>query len=247
MRNIWTIARREYKQYFASPVAYLISFMLLLVLGILFYLNLQVAQVQQGFTPGVNIILAPLATLLMLATPAITTRLLAEEQRMGTIELLLTAPVRDWELVVGKWLGAFLFLLTLIVITLIFPLVLNQLESPGIDQGPLITGYLGMVLLAGALAALGVWISSLFNNQIAAFATTMGVFILVWWILSAISQTGGQTGGAAQVVGYLDFSQHYFNSLIQGVMDLKDIIFYLSAIALSLFLGTVTVETRRWR
>jgi ABC-2 type transport system permease protein len=104
-----------------------------------------------------------------------------------------------------------------------------------------------MVLLAGALAALGVWISSLFNNQIAAFATTMGVFILVWWILSAISQTGGQTGGAAQVVGYLDFSQHYFNSLIQGVMDLKDIIFYLSAIALSLFLGTVTVETRRWR
>lgn len=247
MRNIWIIARREYKLYFASPAAYLIAFMILLALGILFYLNLQVAAMQQ-FSPGAQITLAPMATLIMLATPAITTRLLAEEQRMGTIELLLTAPVRDWELVIGKWLGAFLFLLSIIIVTLIYPLVLNQLVNPGIDQGPLLSGYLGIVLLSASLVAIGVAISSLFNNQIAAFATTMGVFILFWWIIGPIAQTIGPAGGVgATIISSLDFSEHFFGNLIRGVIDLKDVVFYLSITALGLFLGTVSVETRRWR
>ncbi len=247
MRNIWIIARREYRLYFASPAAYLIAFMILLALGILFYLNLQVAAMQQ-FAPGVQITLAPMATLIMLATPAITTRLLAEEQRMGTIELLLTAPVRDWELVIGKWLGAFLFLLSIIVVSLIYPLVLNQLVSPGIDQGPLLSGYLGIILLSSALVAVGVAISSFFENQIAAFATTMGVFILFWWIVGPIAQTMGFSGGTgSEIIGSLDFSQHFFNNLIQGVIDLSDVVFYVSMTALGLFLGTVSIETRRWR
>ena len=246
MRNIWTIANREYKLYFASPAAYLIAFMLLLVLGILFYLNLQVGAMQQ-FAPGVQIVLGPMATLLMLATPAITTRLLAEEQRMGTIELMLTAPVRDWELVVGKWLGAFLFLLTIVAITLIYPLVLNQFVDPGIDQGPLISGYLGIILLVAAMVAVGVAISSLFDNQIAAFATTLGVLILFWWIISPIAQTVGPAGGSSELVSYLDFSEHFYGNMIQGILDLRDITFYLSVTALALFLGTMSVETRRWR
>jgi ABC-2 type transport system permease protein len=247
MRNIWIIARREYKLYFASPAAYLIAFMILLALGILFYLNLQVAAMQQ-FAPGVQITLAPMATLIMLATPAITTRLLAEEQRMGTIELLLTAPVRDWELVTGKWLGAFLFLLSIIVVSLIYPLVLNQLVSPGIDQGPLLSGYLGIILLSASLVAVGVAISSFFNNQIAAFATTMGVFILLWWIIGPIAQTMGPAGGGgSDIISSLDFSQHFFNNLIMGVIDLSDVVFYISMTALGIFLGIVSVETRRWR
>lgn len=247
MRNIWTIARREYKLYFASPAAYMVMFMILLVVGILFYLNLQVAAQQQGFVPGVQVILGPLATLLMLATPAITTRLLAEEQRMGTIELLLTAPVRDWELVVGKWAGGFLFLFTIIVITMIYPLVLNQFVSPGIDQGPLISGYLGITLLTAAMVAVGVAISALFSNQIAAFATTLGVLILFWWIVAPIAQTAGPVGLLGTLVGYLDFSGHFFNNLVQGVIDTKDLVFYLSVTALGLFLGSVIIEVRRWR
>jgi len=246
MRNIWTIASREYKLYFASPAAYLITFMLLLVLGIFFYLTLNAAAMQQ-FVPGVQVTLGPMATLLMLATPAITTRLLAEENRMGTIELLLTAPVRDWELVVGKWLGAFLLVLTIILISLIYPLVLNQFVDPGIDQGPLVSGYIGIILLSAAFVAIGVAISSFFNNQIAAFATTMGVFVVLWWVIGPIAQTVGPAGESSVWISYLDLSQHYFDNLFQGILDLKDIIFYLSVTALGLFLGTVSVETRRWR
>jgi ABC-2 type transport system permease protein len=120
MRNIWTIAQREIRLYFSTPIAYMVAFMILLILGFIFYANLSAAMVQ-GFAPGVDAVLNPLVTLMLFGVPAITMRLIADEQRMGTIELLLTAPVRDYELVVGKWLGGFLFLLTLIIVTLIFP------------------------------------------------------------------------------------------------------------------------------
>jgi ABC-2 type transport system permease protein len=246
MLNIWTIAKREYNLYFSSPVAYMIAFVILLTLGIFFFLNMQVATLQQGFVPGVETTLIPLGTMLILVTPAITTRLLAEERRLGTIELLLTAPVRDWELVVGKWFGAFLLLLTIVALTLVYPLMLNQFVDPGIDQGPMISGYLGAVLLSASLVAIGVFISSLFGNQIAAFATTMGVFVFLWWIIGPIVQVAGPSMGGAELLGYLDYSAHYFDTLVRGVIDLKDVVFYLSVTALALFFGTVSVEIRRW-
>ncbi len=247
MRNIWTIASREYRLYFGSPAAYMIAFMIFLVIGILFYLNIQVALVQQ-FAPGVQVVLGPMAVLVMLATPAITTRLLSDEVRLGTIELLLTAPVRDGELVVGKWLGAFLFMLTLVAVTLVYPLVLNQLIQPGIDQGPMISGYLGLILLVASMIAIGVMVSAFFSNQIATFATTMGLLILLWWIIGPIAQTvGASAGWFSEVVRYIDFSDHYYSNLLRGIIDLKDIVFYLSITALALFLGTVAVEMRRWR
>ncbi len=143
MRNIWTIAVREYKHYFISPVAYAVSFVILLILGILFYANILAASFQGG-APGVQIVVGPLVTLILFTTPALTMNTLAEEQKSGTLELLLTAPVRDFEIVVGKWLGGFLFLLTVLLISWIFPIILNMLISPGIDQGELITGYLGL-------------------------------------------------------------------------------------------------------
>ena len=249
MYNIWIIAKREYKMYFASPVAYMVIFILLLILGIFFYLNVQVAtsQLGGGYVPGVDSTLSPLAVLLMLITPALTTRLLAEEQRLGTIELMLTAPVRDWELVVGKWLGAFLLQLTIVAITFIYPLILNQLVKPGIDQGPLVSGYLGMILLCAALVGVGVMVSSFFSNQIAAFATTMGVLIFLWWIIGPIGQVAGAASTGSELISYFDFNGHYMNNLLQGVIDLKDVIFYLSATALTLLLGSVSVEMRRWR
>jgi ABC-2 type transport system permease protein len=243
MRNIWTIAQREFRLYFSTPIAYMVAFMILLVLGFIFYANLAAAMVQ-GFAPGVDAVLNPLVTLLLFGVPAITMRLIADEQRMGTIELLLTAPVRDYELVVGKWLGGFLFLLILIVVTLIFPFVLNNLVDPGIDQGPLLTGYLGLILLSAALVAIGVAVSALFSNQIAAFFATLGVLLLLW-LIGMPAQAMGSVGGG--LLSYLDFSSHYYQTLYRGVIDLADIVYYLSVTALALFLGTMVVEVRRWR
>lgn len=246
MRNIWTIAKREYKLYFGSPAAYMVAFMILLVLGLIFYVNIlagSMQQFQQASAPGVQVILGPMVTLFLFATPAITMRLLAEEQRLGTLELLLTAPVRDWELVVGKWLGGFLFILTIILITWVYPIVLNRLVEPGIDQGPLLTGYVGIVLFSMALVAIGVTVSSLFSNQIAAFFATLGVYLLLWLIGMPAQAMGG--GGA--LLSYLDFSEHFYNTLYQGIIELGDVIYYLSVTALALFLGTVFVEIRRWR
>lgn len=246
MLNIWTIAKREYKLYFESPVAYVVMGSILLVLGIFFYLTLKDASVNQ-YVPGVDTTLGPMPFLMILATPAVTTRLLAEEQRLGTIELLLTAPVRDWELVIGKWLGAFLFFLTIVAVTLVYPLLLNQFVDPGIDQGPLISGYLGMMLLTGALLAIGVAVSSLFSNQIAAFFTTIAILILLCWVVGPIAQVAGGTGVASEVLNFLDLDNHYFNALLVGIIDLRDVVYYLSMIALGLLTATVSLETRRWR
>lgn len=246
MHNIWTIAKREYSLYYSSPVAYVVAFVILLLLGILFYGNLQWAGMNPGYIPGADAIMYPLGFFIVLLTPAITTRLIAEERRLGTIELLLTAPVRDWELVVGKWLGGLMLFLTIMVISFIYPILMNNLVDPGIDQGPLVSGYIGLILLSAATVALGVFVSSLFSNQVAAFLTTLGLIIFVWWIIGLLSQIAGTTGIGTTLLGYLDFSAHFSNNMVRGILDLKDIVYYLSVTALALFLATMSVEIRRW-
>lgn len=243
MRNIWTLASREFKLYFSSPAAYLVAAMLLVVMGIIFYTNV-VGAILNQFPPNTQVILGPLVTLLLFATPAITMRLLADEQRQGTMELLLTAPVRDYELIVGKWLGGFLFMLSILLLTWLYPIYLNQIVDPGIDQGPLVSGYLGVMLFTAALVAIGVAVSSLFSNQIAVFFTTLGVY-LVLWLVSLPTQAMGGTGG--ELLRYLDFSEHFYTTFYQGVIDSSDIIYFLSITALALFLGTMSLEIRRWR
>ena len=247
MRNVWVIAEKEYKHYFISPVAYVVTFAILLILGILFYAAIlsMSASAQQQSAPGIDIILAPLTTLLLFTSPGITMRTLAEEQKSGTLELLLTAPVKDWEVVIGKWLGAMLLIITILALTWFYPIVLNQVVSPGIDQGMLIAGYLGIILMAGAILAIGVMASSLFSNQIAAFFATLGI-LLVLWMISYPAQVSG-SGVGSTILNYLDMSQHYYSTFLRGVIELKDIIYYLSVISLALFLGSVSVETRRWR
>lgn len=243
MRNIWIIARKEYKGYFISPVAYAIAFMFLVIMGVIFYTNLIGAMAQQ-YPLGVEVVLGPMVTLFLFTIPAITMRTLAEEQRTGTMELLLTAPVRDYELVVGKWLGAFLFLFSLIAVTFIYAIILNMLVKPGIDQGVLISGYLGLILMFAAVLAIGVAISSLFSNQIAAFFATLAVILLLWMISFAAQNMSGAFGS---VMKYLDLSEHFYSTFYAGIIQLKDIVYYLSVLALALMLGTVSVETRRWR
>ncbi len=243
MRNIWILARKEYKHYFISPTAYAVAFMILLILGIIFYVNI-LAAVMQQYAPSMQLVLNPMVTLLLFTTPAITMRSLAEEQKNGTLELLLTAPIRDWELVVGKWLGGLLFVVSILAVTLIYALVLNQLISPGIDFGVVLTGYLGLLLMMGTFIAIGVAVSSLFSNQIAAFFATLGI-LLALWMIGIPSQVMG--GGGNAIIQYVDLSAHYYDTFYQGIIDLKDVVYYLSAIALLLFAGTVSLETRRWR
>lgn len=246
MRNIWTIAKREYDHYFTSPIAYVVAFTILLVLGIIFALIIysSAQNVMYGSVPDIGPITGSFAFLLVLSTPALTMRLIADENRMGTMELLLTAPLRDSELVIGKWLGGLLFILTIVAITLIYPIILNSLIQPGIDQGAMITAYLGLILVAASFLAIGVGISALFSNQVAAFFVTMITLVLLWWLMgfpASYVQTGGD------IFRYLDMQSHFYNSLGTGKINVTDLVYFFSLIAVGLFTGTMAVETRRWR
>ncbi len=243
MRNIWVIAKRELKHYFSSPIAYAVMFLILLILGIIFYGDFFYAQIRQQ-VPGIEIILSPLVSIFLFTTPAITMRLLADEQKTGTLEVLMTKPIREWELVVGKWLGAILFYLVILTITLIFPLIMNIMIKPGLDIGPIVTGYLGLFLMLSAFLAIGVFASSLFSNQIAVFFTTLGILLFLW-IVSFLGEAIGGTAGS--VIDYLGLAQHFSNSFFVGIIELKDLIYFLSLTVLALFLGSASIESRRWR
>jgi ABC-2 type transport system permease protein len=250
MRNIWIIAKREYNHFFISPVAYVVAFLILLTTGIIFAINIlyfiQNAFQSFGQTPDIGPITGAFGFLLVLSIPAITMRLLADEARMGTLELLLTAPVRDFELVAGKWLGGFLFILTILAVTLIYPLILHfVLVSPGIDQQLVISSYLGVILLAAAFLALGVGISAIFTNQVAAFFVTLSTFVLLWWLIGFPAQMLQGTG--SEVFRYLSMQSHFYDAFNRGSVYLTDIIYFVSLIALGLFIGTTAIETRRWR
>ena len=250
MRNIWIIAKREYNHYFISPIAYVVAFMILLTIGIIFAINvfyfIQNAFQSFGQAPDITPITGAFGFLLVLTVPALTMRLLADEARMGTMELLLTAPVRDFELVAGKWLGGFLFLLTILAITIVYPLILNSLVTPGIDQQLVISSYLGVILLAASFLAIGVGISAVFTNQIAAFFATLSVLVLLWWLIGFPAQVL-PAGSASDVFRYLDMQSHFYDAFNRGNIYLTDVIYFISLIALGLFVGTTAVEIRRWR
>ncbi len=251
MRNVWTIASREYHRFFTSPIAYVVAFVTFLTLGIIFGLTILVYSQNAGgggfgappSPPDLTGVTGTFTFLMVLSIPALTMRLVSDEHRMGTMELLLTAPVRDWELVVGKWLGGFLFMCTLIAVTIIYAFVLNSLITPGLDQLQILAQYLGLILVAGAFLALGVGISAMFSNQIAAFFATLGLFVFLWWLIGFPAQ---YVTAGAPIFTYLDMGSHFNNHLNTGVVALSDLAYYLSLIALGLFGGTVAVEARRW-
>lgn len=244
MRNIWIVARKELSQYFISPIAYSVAVLLLGIVGILFTYTFLNFNDTNTSAPDSRSIAFAVAFLLMLFTPALTMRLVADEIRMGTMELLLTAPLRDHEMIVGKWLGAFLFILLLIATTLIFPIMLNARVDPGIDPLLLISNYVGVILVAAALLGLGVGISAIFSNQIAAFFTTMTLFIILWWLIGAPANIIPQ---GSEIFKYLSMSTQFQDNFIQGSVSPSSIIYFLSLTGLGLFIGSVAVEIRRWR
>jgi ABC-2 type transport system permease protein len=243
MRNAWTIAKREFNMYFVSPVAYAVTLVFLLVLSVFFMIGFYGAA-SFGQPPDPANTFQPFVILMLFAVPAITMRLMAEEQRSGTIELLLTAPVRDWEVVIGKWLAAFGFVALLIIVTGIYPLILQQYTTPGLDQGALQGLYAGMLLMSAAMLAVGVFASTLFSNQIAAFFATWGI-LLVLWVMGGLLQNS--TAWWANLLNYLVFSRHYSANFVSGKADLSDIIYFISVVALFLFFAARVVESRRWR
>lgn len=249
MRNIWTIAKREYDQYFISPVAYVVAFAILLTIGVLFGINFYffTANAFQNFgaVPDFAPISGTFVFLLVLSAPALTMRLISDEARMGTLELLLTAPLRDYELVIGKWLGAMFYILSLLLVTLVYPIVTSRFVTPGIDWNVVLTAYLGMILLSGVFLALGTAVSAMFTNQITAFFVTLALFITMWWLVGFPAQV--VTGNAAQIFNYLDMKTHFYGALDSGVINLSDLVYYISLIALGLFTGSAAVEMRRWR
>jgi ABC-2 type transport system permease protein len=249
MRNIWTIAAREFNLYFASPIAYVVMFIILVPVAMIFAFTILDYSSSFGFggfgAPDSGVVTGPIAFLLVFTAPALTMRLIADEQRMGTLELLLTAPVRDAELVLGKWLGAFLFMLVIFAISLIFPIILDQFfVEPGIDQMLMLSQYLGVILISAAFLSMGLAFSAFFANQFAAYFASLTFIIIMWWMIGAFSgllPTGGE------IFSYLNMSERFYSSLLRGVINLSDIVYYVSVTAFGLVVSAVAVEMRRWR
>lgn len=245
MRNIWTIASKEYKSFFSSAIAYVLGVVIFLTLGIYFWILLSYGFETQSYVPEIRLLLDwILFPLFFVGVPVLTMRTISDENRTRTLELILTAPVRDWELVVGKWLGTFLFFMTILVMTLIYPIILNFMVEPGIDFSMLAAVYLGVVLITAAMTAIGVFFSSLFKGPIPSLLASLGAMLLLWIIGSPASYT---TGFISNLLSYLSITSHYYDSFYYGTVDLTGVIYYVSLTFLALFLGSRVLEARRWK
>jgi ABC-2 type transport system permease protein len=254
MRNIWIICRKELGSYFVSPVAYLLLTMFALIFGFFFWNALGVFIIEgmemqmrgQSFPMNINEqIIRPLlsnaSVLGLFFIPMITMRLFAEEKRTGTIELLVTSPIRDIEIIIGKWLAALMLYSCMLVFTAINFAFLFKYGNP--DWKPLALGYLGLLLQAGAFLAIGTFISTLTKNQIIAGAATFGVELILW-VIGWVGEY--ETALWARVLSYLSVLTH-FESFARGVLDSKDLVFYVTVIFLGLFFTARSMESLRWR
>jgi ABC-2 type transport system permease protein len=253
MRNILAIAGKELRGYFASPIAYIVIGAFALLFGYFFYagvafFNRQSMQMAmgQGGTMNINqMLVTPVfinATVMMLfLLPAITMRTYAEEKRSGTIELLLTSPVTDTEIILGKFLGAMGLYAAMLAVTLIHILLLFWFGNP--EWKPIASAYLGMLLMGGCFIAVGLLISSLTKNQIVAGVVTFAVFLMLW----VINWIGVFVGPTAQaILSHLSITDH-FDDFSRGVLDTKHLVYYISFISLGLFLTAKSVDSERWR
>ena len=254
MKNVLLMCQKELKSYFASPIAYAVLALFGLIFGFGFYtatrdfvrFSFQSQMMGGGQTMNVNEqIIRPLlgfaSTVALFLIPMITMRLFAEEKRSGTIELLLTSPVSDNQIILGKWLGALLLYLCVLAMSMINIALLFAWGKP--DLKPVLVAYLGLLLQGGCLLAIGTFISTTTRNQIVAGGVTFFVCLLLW-LLSWF--TAFDSTVPAQVVNYLSIVTH-FENFGKGVLDLKDAVFYLSFIFFALFATSRSMESLRWR
>ena len=233
------IARRQFASYFNGPAAYIVIALVLILTGFMFF-----------YIPGAFFLTgrASLRTLfqmmpftLMFACPALTMGLLAEEKRNGTLELLITLPVREWEVIVGKYLAAVGLLAVTFALTLPYPIVVNTLGN--LDWGQVWTGYFGLLLEGSALLAIGMMASSFTDNQLIAFFVA-GIFAFMFVVVGYA--TPFFPSGLASVVEQMSFSFH-FESMARGVLDTKDLVFFSSMIFFPLAIAFRALESRRWK
>ena len=236
MRNILVILLRELKSYFGTPWSYVITAAFLVVAGYGFgwssvtYLETSM----QGFLGWASFFLLFLG-------PALTMRLLAEEEKLGTLELLMTAPVRDFEVVLGKFLAAMSMLGIMLIITLSYPLMLAWFGDP--DWGPVFSGYLGIFLLGAIFLSIGLFASSLTSNQIVAYVVGSLILLSLWFIGHAANMVGN---GWGELLRSISISTH-FPAFGRGIIDSNAVIYYVSIVLVFLFLTIRSLETRRWR
>jgi ABC-2 type transport system permease protein len=252
--NILTICRKEMQSYFRSPIAYTVIALWALIGGFFFYFGLsffvqrsmESAMMGQSMPMDINEwIVRPLLSnvnvVALFLIPLITMRLFAEEKRSGTIELLMTSPMNDIEIVLGKWLAAVGLYSIMLLVSLLHMAVLFRYGQP--DWRPLAVGYLGLLLQGGCLLAIGTFLSTTTSNQIVAGALGFSISLLLF-VLNWVSEFGSSV--TEKVIGYMSVQQH-FESFSKGVIDSKDIIFYVTFIALGLFLTSRSLESVRWR
>jgi ABC-2 type transport system permease protein len=249
------IYRRELSFFFNSPVAYAVIFVFLLLAGYFFYnllayFNLVSVQAMQnplaGPGPGltasvVQPLFGNLSVILMLILPLLTMRLLSEERKTGTAELLFTYPVSDWDAIVGKYLATATVYTVMLVMTLAYPYVLSRYAQP--EYGPIATGYIGLLLLGLAYTAMGLFFSTLSENQLVAGVATFGcglLFLLIGWVTPFVPDT------AAAIINQLSLLEH-FAGFAKGVLDVNDVVFYVNVVALFLFLSARVLDSNRWR
>jgi ABC-2 type transport system permease protein len=256
MSNILAIAHKELKSYFASPIAYVVIGFFALLFGYFFVAllafferqSMQMAQMgMMGEAPTMNVnqqLIRPLlmnaSVIILFVLPMITMRTYAEEKRSGTIELLLTSPLTDLQIIIGKFLGAMALYAAILAVTLVHMAALFAYGNP--EWRPIATGYLGLLLMGGCFISVGLLISSLTRNQIVAGMITFAVFLLLW----VINWIGAFFPTAEAVLTYLSITDH-LDDFTKGVIDTKHLVYYLSFIAFGLFLTVRSVETERWR
>lgn len=249
MTNTLVIGWKELRTYFASPIAFVIMTAFLVFTGLLFIDSLSgpfreatlrdffIGQTLGGvFGEAING-----AFVLLLLGPVLTMRLLAEEAKLGTVELLLTAPVRDFEVVLGKFFSALVIVLILLAMTLYYPLLLFVFASP--DLGPVISGYFGAALLAAFFLSVGLFASSLSNSQIVSAVVGLVILLMFWFIDRAADFFSGLPESILTFVS----PRSHFTDFTRGIVDTEAVIYYLSLTAIFLFLTVRALESRRWR
>jgi ABC-2 type transport system permease protein len=236
LKNIGFVLKRELGAYFNSVVAYIVVILFLLITGALFWLNyfqqINLLSLRGFFTQ------APL--FLAFFAPAVTMGLFAEEKRMGTLELLMTMPLSDFEIVMGKFLAALSLLAVVFTMTLAYPITLSMLGD--LDWGAVASGYIGLLLLGGTYSAIGLMASSWTRDQVVAILTAFSICFFLYLIDQLVGQP---TGTMARVVDYLSTNSH-FNNLARGVVDIRDVFYYISVTGVALLVAQVSIASRRW-
>ncbi len=237
MDNILTIFKKEFKTFFISPIAYIFIVVYLVVTNFLFFQSFFL--INQADMRGYFSILP---WIFLLFVPAITMRSWAEEKKLKTLELLLTWPLSDYQVVAGKFLASFCFLAITILLSISVPITISLLGSP--DLGPIMGGYIGALLMGAAYLAIGLWISSFTENQIVAFI--LGVVItFTLFIVGNPFVTMAAPSMLIPVLNYIGLGNH-FQSIERGVIDTRDILYYFSVIGFFLFLNVQTLGSRKW-